>query len=93
MAAKQKDFRDNPALSFMSGAPEAQGAPEAPETQRAPETQGTSGTQKAPRAYRIHLKLKPEFREYLDEVSWQSRMSVTRYINNLIEADKAARSM
>jgi len=42
--------------------------------------------------YRINLKIKGEYREYLDRVSWESRKSITQYINDLIEADKIIRN-
>jgi len=38
--------------------------------------------------YRINLKLKGEYKEYLDRVSWENHKSITQYINDLIEADK-----
>ena len=41
--------------------------------------------------YRINLKLKAEYKEYLSDASWAVRKSITEYINDLIEADKAAK--
>lgn len=38
--------------------------------------------------YRINLKLRGEYKEYLDQVSWENRMSITQYLNGLIEEDK-----
>jgi ABC-type uncharacterized transport system auxiliary subunit len=40
-------------------------------------------------SYRINLRLAPDHREYLEDMSWSNRISITDYINNLIEADKA----
>ena len=63
------------------------------ETQRTHDTHNTHETHEPHpeklKPYRINLKLKGEYREYLDRVSWESRKSITQYINDLIEADKA----
>jgi transcriptional regulatory protein LevR len=45
-------------------------------------------TQKSPKYYRLNLKLKAEYKEYLDLVSWENKKSITQYLNDLIEADK-----
>lgn len=37
--------------------------------------------------YRFNLKMKPEFKQFLDEESWKARTTVTQYINDLIQAD------
>jgi hypothetical protein len=42
-----------------------------------------------PRYYRLNLKLKAEHKEYLERVSWEAHKSITQYLNDLIEADKA----
>ena len=58
------------------------------------ETQKKHGTHKPHieklKPYRINLKLKGEYKEYLDRVSWESHKSITQYINDLIEADRVA---
>lgn len=41
--------------------------------------------------YRLNLKLKPEYKGYLAEASWAARKSITEYINDLIETDKATK--
>lgn len=38
--------------------------------------------------YRLNLKLDIELKEYIQEIAWLSRMSVTEYLNNLIKIDK-----
>jgi len=65
-------------------------------THRTQGTQGTQGTQaptqlEEPKHYRINLKLKAEFREYLDRVAWEDHKSITQYINDLIEEDRYTR--
>lgn len=42
-------------------------------------------------SYRINLKLKGEYKDYLSDVSWQNRVSITQYINNLIGEDQKQR--
>ena len=59
------------------------------DTQETYKTQQTQQTQKA--YYRINLKLRPEFRQYLDDESWKARKSITEYLNDLIAADMAAK--
>jgi len=57
----------------------------ASETHGTHETQRTHGTHRT--HYRMNLKLRPEFKEYLTDRAWQSRKSITEYINDLIQAD------
>jgi hypothetical protein len=45
----------------------------------------TEQTQNKP--YRLNVKLRSEFRQYLDDEAWKARMSITEYLNNLIQAD------
>ena len=52
-------------------------------------TQKTDETQAA--YYRLNLKLRAEFRQYLDDESWKARISITEYINRLIAADMTAK--
>lgn len=37
--------------------------------------------------YRINLKLRPEYKQYLSDEAWKAKTSVTEYINDLIAAD------
>ena len=41
-----------------------------------------------PKYYRLNLKLKAEYKEYLKRVSWEAHKSITQYLNDLIKADK-----
>ena len=86
----KKSFKDNPALAFISTPQDAN------ETHEPQKTQGTQGTYDThtpppPKYYRLNLKLKAEYRDYLDRVSWENRKSITQYLNDLIEADRAAK--
>lgn len=69
----KKDFRTG-ADKFIS----------AFDTQPAQETQQPQQPQK----YRVNLKLRPQYREYLELEAWKARKSITEYMNDLIEADK-----
>ena len=40
-----------------------------------------------PKYYRINLKLKAEFKDFLSNASWEKKQSITQYINDLIQAD------
>jgi len=61
------------------------------EEKRTHAPQGTARTQiTSPKQqyYRLNLKLKAEYKEYLADASWATRKSITEYINDLIEIDK-----
>lgn len=94
MSKNKKTFKDNTAHleRFFSTAEEI-GTDEPHEPQRTHKTQSTHETHTTPaptqpKHYRLNLKLKHEYKEYLDRVSWENRKSITQYINDLIEADK-----
>jgi len=59
------------------------------------DTKGTQGKKKKaappPEHYRVNLKLRPQYKEYLQEAAWYDRKSITEFINDLIEADKIKR--
>lgn len=40
--------------------------------------------------YRFNLKLPIECKDYLQEMAWRNRMSITEYLTNLVLADKDA---
>jgi hypothetical protein len=62
------------------------------ETDKAQQTHTTHTIDK-PTYYRLNLKLKAEYKEYLSHVSWQNKQSITQYLNDLIEADKAKKDI
>jgi len=61
------------------------------EAQKTLDTYETDGTSIAQKYYRLNLKLKTEYREYLKKASWETQKSVTQYLNDLVEADKNAK--
>jgi len=76
----KKNFKDNTANidRFFSEA----------ETQNTDNALNTNNTQEAQeKPYRINLKLRPKFRQYLDDEAWKARTSITEYLNELIQAD------
>jgi len=75
----KKNFKDNTANidRFFSST----------EPQKALSTYETQKTY-----YRINLKLRPEFKEYLSDEAWKSRKSITEYINDLIQADMGTKN-
>ena len=76
----KKNFKDNTANidRFFSGN-------DTHETERTLGTVNTHETQE--KHYRINLKLRPQFRQYLDNEAWKARKSITEYLNDLIQAD------
>ena len=44
-----------------------------------------------PEPYRINLKLRGEFKQFLDDEAWKARKSITEYLNELIAADMEAK--
>jgi len=96
----KKSFKNNPALAFIGNAQEAE--PEESGTQEPHATHDTDDTHLAhneivsppseppnDKYYRLNLKLKAEYKKYLADASWAARKSITEYVNDLIEADKA----
>lgn len=89
----KKSFRENTAhidrfFSNPDNAPHG--------THRTQEPQNTHGTHSKPvllepKYYRLNLKLKAEYRAYLERVSWEVHKSITQYINDLIQTDKDTR--
>lgn len=40
--------------------------------------------------YRFNMKFKMEYKEYLLEMAWRNRCTVTQYLNDLVKADMEA---
>ena len=76
----KKNFKDNTVNidRFFSDA-------QTQNIQSADYTGSTADTQKKP--YRINLKLRPQFRQYLDNEAWKARKSISEYLNDLIQED------
>lgn len=105
MSKNKKTFKDNTAhldRFFTTSEDSRTHAADKPhDTQKTHQTHNTDRTHEPhhtheptptpPKYYRLNLKLKIEYKEYLDNVSWENRKSITQYINDLIEADKANR--
>lgn len=52
--------------------------------------QSTGEAPEAQEFYRFNLKTPIEYRDYLQEISWRNRTSITEYLNKLIAADMEA---
>jgi len=83
----KKSFKDNPALAFIGNTKTAETVP-APEIRPNNATPPPAESNPNQKYYRINLKLKAEYKDYLEQASWDSRKSITQYINDLIAADK-----
>ena len=81
----KKTFKNNTAHldRFFSEPQEPHNTHDTDVPQRTHEPQKTE-----PKYYRLNLKLKAEYREYLEHASWLSKKSITQYVNDLIGADK-----
>ena len=82
----KKNFKDNTANidRFFSEA-ETQNTQSAYDAYDTLNTDNTQETQERP--YRINLKLRTNYRQYLDDEAWKARISITEYLNRLIQAD------
>ena len=88
----KKSYRNDPGGvdRFFSDTPQDSSvADNTQQTQSTPIAQETQNAQQM--YYRINLRLRPEYRQYLDDESWKARMSITEYLNELIAADMAAK--
>lgn len=92
----KKTFKDNTAnidrFFTKADTPNTESTESTAETHDTHSTQNTLNTtethEQRKTFYRINLKLRPEFRQYLDDESWKARKSITEYINDLIQSDK-----
>ena len=92
----KKNFKNSPALAFIGGSAieDTEDTPGTLDTLGTEDTLDTSAPaipdekKEMPAYYRMNLKLKGEFKEYLELTSWRARKSVTQYINDLIAADR-----
>ena len=100
----KKSFRDNPALAFIGSAQINEptifpaNSIEIPIEMPIENVSESLIKEEAvmddtKKYYRLNLKLKSEFREYLEWASWHSKKSITQYINELVAADKKKKEM
>lgn len=64
---------------------DTQGTQDAHDTQNTQQTQPAERKQKHPR---INMAFYGDNLDYLKDVSWAARMSVTEYVNNLVAEDR-----
>jgi len=82
----KKSFKSNPAMAFIGN-----NTQDTQDTQDTRALSSVDSIKTIPVHYRLNLKLKREYQEYLEQVSWHDRKSITQYINDLIAMDKAKR--
>lgn len=93
----RKNFKDSTAHldQFFSTPPEVPATPETPVTptdQKALEATTVPEIYAATEEYhRLNIKIKMKYKKYLDQVSWENRKSVTKYICDLIQTDMETR--
>ena len=73
------DTKENQGTSDIQDTTEIRSASNIEDTQQA---------NKKKEYYRFNLKLDMELKEYISEAAWRSRMTVTEYLNRLIERDR-----
>lgn len=53
-------------------------------TEETRDTQGTKDTSDTQQYYRINLKLRAEYKDYLADEAWRQRISITELLNRMI---------
>lgn len=85
-------FSAPPAPSIKPDTPEAPEVSTEPEKHTAPEVSAEPKALVAPEEYhRLNIKIKMKYKKYLDQVSWENRKSVTKFICDLIQTDMETR--
>jgi len=90
----KKSFKDNnPALAFITTqeAQQPQEVQEVQEEKRKPISQTTQG-KKGKKLPRINMAFSTQNLEYLQIISRIEGISITEYVNRLVEADKESRN-
>lgn len=59
-------------------------------TQDAPRQQGRPRKEKPLRGYRYNLNLDDDLNQFLHEIAWIKRTTITQYLNDLIRREKEA---
>ena len=96
----KKNFKDSAAhLDRFFSEPETSGTQGTQRTSKPHRTHRThksaepDGSARPEREYyRLNLKLRAEFRDYLENASWSAKKSITQYLNDLIAADMGGKS-
>lgn len=85
----KKNFKENTTAidRFFSDTLETKtyNVPDAHETYDVPVAHETRNVPLPP--YRINLRVRPEYKKHLEEMSWKTRKNITEYINDLIKED------
>lgn len=90
MTATKKSFKnENPALAFIN-THHVQDTQEEQEAQRTPIAHSTQG-KKGQKLPRINMAFSRDNLEYLQIISRVEGVSITEYVNRMVEVDKAAK--
>lgn len=90
--AKKFDTQSVANKFFTQGTEETHNKPETHDTHEKPKKQGRPPKKEEEklRGYRYNLNLDRDLKDYLHEMAWKNRTSITQYINDLIRADMEA---
>ena len=90
--AKKFDTQSVANKFFTQGTEETHDKPETHDTPEKPKKQGRPPKKEEEklRGYRYNLNLDRDLKDYLHEMAWKNRTSITQYINDLIRADMEA---
>ena len=90
--AKKFDTQSVSNKFFTQGTEETHDKPETHDTHEKPKKQGRPPKKEEEklRGYRYNLNLDRDLKDYLHEMAWKNRTSITQYINDLIRADMEA---
>ena len=90
--AKKFDTQSVANKFFTQGTEETHDKPETHDTHEKPKKQGRPPKKEEEklRGYRYNLNLDRDLKDYLHEMAWKNRTSITQYINDLIRADMEA---
>ena len=97
-AAPGKDTRDIKNIQNIENAIDIKNIQDIKDTEYVSYIQDMKDTQNKRRVlergspYRLNLKLKSEFKDYLAWASWERHESITQYLNRLIEQDYKKRA-
>ena len=87
MGKKSFDTQNATDKFFTQGTQTAQDTQEIQDTQKSQNKQGRPKKEVPLRGYRYSLCLDADLKQPMKELAWQSRKSLTQYVNDLIRAD------
>lgn len=89
----QEVLKGNSKLNTLPGFTEPKVPSANPYAQSTQNTHSTQGTQRKQKHPRINMAFYDDNLDYVREASYQSRMSVTEYVNKLIKEDRQRKAL